>query len=52
MAVDAPVTLTEKRPVLGELLTRGEALAHPRAAEFWEVVDLIATEDPAVASGL
>jgi hypothetical protein len=50
MALDAPATLTEKRPVLGALLSRPEALAHPRAAEFWAVVDLIATQDPAVVS--
>ena len=52
MALDAPVTLTEKRPVLGAVLTRNEALTHPRAAEFWAIIDLISTEDPAVASGL
>jgi hypothetical protein len=52
MAVDAPVTLTERRPVLGTALTRPEALAHPRAADFWAVVDLIASEDPAVVSGI
>ena len=52
MALDAPVTLTEKPPVLGAVLTRAEALAHPRATEFWAVIDLISSEDPAVASGL
>lgn len=52
MALDAPVTLSERRPVLGTVLTRPEALAHPRLSEFWAVVDLIITEDPAVVSGV
>lgn len=52
MALDAPVTMTEKRPSLGTLLTRADALAHPSAAEFWAIVDLISTEDPAVASAI
>ena len=52
MALDAPLTLSERRPFLGTLLTRSEALAHPDAAEFWTVVDLITTEDPAVASAI
>jgi len=50
MALDAPVTLAKKAPVLGALLTRTEALSHPHSAEFWAVVDLIATEDPAVVA--
>jgi hypothetical protein len=52
MALDGPLTLSEIRPALGKVLTRTEALAHPLAADFWAVVDLIATEDPAVANGL
>lgn len=48
MALDAPLTTSRVTPVMGTALSRAEALAHPLVEEFWAVVDLIATEDPAV----
>jgi hypothetical protein len=32
-------------PVFGRKLTREEALTHPRPPEFWQVVDLVLTND-------
>jgi len=46
-AVDAPVA-TSGEPLLGECLTREEALAHRKVAEFWAVVDLLTEFDPTV----
>lgn len=52
MAVDAPRTLCldDAEPVLGRLLTRDEALAHPWLPVFWEVVDAIAVQDPVISA--
>lgn len=35
-------------PILGQKLTREEALAHPRLDDYWAVVDFVLTEDPIV----
>jgi hypothetical protein len=35
-------------PVHGQLLSREAGLAHPRLAEFWQVVDFVLAEDPVV----
>lgn len=48
MVLDAPQTLSGIRPALGTVLSRSDALAHPLVEEFWAVVDLVASEDPAV----
>lgn len=47
-AVDAPVSLSDAPAILGRMLTREEALAHPLVEDFWAVVDTIAEQDPAV----
>jgi hypothetical protein len=36
-------------PVFGHKLSRDEALAHPRIADFWRVVDFLLQHEPAVA---
>lgn len=36
-------------PVFGRQLSRDEALAHPRVADFWRVVDFLLEHEPAVA---
>lgn len=48
MAVDATVAVGGTAPFFGRKLSREEALAHPWVATFWQVVDLLATGDPAV----
>lgn len=48
MLVDAPATLSDHPPVLGEMLTREAALAHAWVDDFWRVIDLVATDDPLV----
>lgn len=35
-------------PTLGRKLSREEALAHPRIADFWAVVDLVLVHEPSV----
>lgn len=35
-------------PLFGHKLTRSETLAHPRLAEFWQVVDFVVETDPLV----
>ena len=35
-------------PLHGRVLTRGEGLAHPLLAEFWEIVDFVLEHDPTV----
>ena len=52
MVLDAPQTLSGIRPALGAVLSRSEALVHPLVDEFWTVVDLVASEDPAVISAV
>ena len=47
-AVDAPASLSDAPPVLGRMLTREEALAHPLLDEFWAVVDTVGEQDPLV----
>ena len=48
MAVDATVATRADAPSLGQRLTRDEALRHPRAGEFWAVVDFLAEADPTI----
>lgn len=50
MAVDATVAVAASRrdPLIGRRLTRAEALSHPWVTTFWQVVDVIATEDASV----
>ena len=36
------------RPVMGQRLTREQALSHPRLADFWAIVDLMLLFDPEV----
>jgi hypothetical protein len=47
-AVDAPATLSDAPPILGSMLTREQALAHPLVEDFWAVVDTVGEQDPAV----
>ncbi|GAA2604574.1 hypothetical protein [Paractinoplanes durhamensis] len=46
-AVDAAAVAPDA-PLFGQKLTRAEALAHPRLAEFWAVIDHVVAEDPLV----
>ena len=39
-------------PVHGAVLSREQALAHPRLPEFWQVVDFVLAEDPLVHAHL
>lgn len=39
-------------PIHGVVLSREDALVHPRLAEFWEVVDFILANDPTVNAHL
>jgi hypothetical protein len=48
MARDAPLTLTESAPLLGEMLTREAALSHPWVDRFWHVADTIVRRDSLV----
>lgn len=48
MAVSATVAIDGNLEFLGRRLSRDEALAHPWVAAFWQVVDLLATEDPTI----
>jgi hypothetical protein len=48
MASDATLATTSDDPMLGERLSRAEALAHPRIQEFWAVVDFLALSDPTI----
>ena len=48
MAVDATVAMSADAPSLGHRLTRYEALRHPKAGEFWAVVDFLAEADPTI----
>ena len=48
MAVSATVAIDSDVGILGRKLSRDEALAHPWVATFWQVVDLLATEDPTI----
>ncbi len=50
MAADAALATTSDDPMLGERLSRAEALAHPRLPEFWAVVDFLAESDPTIHS--
>jgi hypothetical protein len=50
--MDAPVALSQPVEAMGVPLTRQLALAHPRVAEFWQVVDFICLHDPAVMKEL
>ena len=59
MAVDATVAVDAvavdahaSELVLGRVLTRTEALAHPWVAQFWQVVDAIILGDPDVIDEL
>jgi hypothetical protein len=36
------------RPIWGQKLSREEALTHPRLAEYWDIVDFVLVNDPAV----
>jgi hypothetical protein len=45
---DATLATTSDSPLLGLRLTRAAALAHPRVAEFWSVVDFLAESDPTI----
>ena len=47
-AMDGPVSLSDCPPILGRILSRDEALAHPRVDDFWAVVDAVGDQDPAV----
>lgn len=51
MTVDATVAVegAGDDPILGQKLTRATALVHPWIADFWAVVDAIATGDKSVA---
>ncbi len=48
-AVDAALAFTY-RPVMGQRLTRAEALGHPRIEDFWAIVDLVLMGDASVRS--
>jgi hypothetical protein len=51
-AVDASAVAEGKADLFGRKLTREEALADPLVGTFWNVVDLVALEDPSVAAHL
>jgi hypothetical protein len=48
VAVDAPVSLTDAPSILGRMLRRDEALEHALVTDFWEAVDVIGEQDPAI----
>ena len=48
--VDAPAASKGEAPFSGVLLPRGAALADPRMAEVWQVIDFIVTADPVVSA--
>ena len=48
MAVDATVATAADDRLLGRRLTRDDALADLRVAEFWAVIDFLAGSDPTV----
>ena len=48
MVSDAALVTTSDDPMLGERLSRADALAHPRIQEFWAVVDFLAESDPTI----
>lgn len=50
-AVDAPVAI-DPGPMTGELLSREQALNHPRIQELWAIVDFMVVEDPSIAAYL
>lgn len=52
MAADAALATTSDDPMLGERLSRAEALAHPRLPEFWAVVDFLAEFDSTIQSSV
>lgn len=52
MVVDAPATLSQAAAIMGQLLPRKQALAHPRIDQAWHVVDFIYLNDPSVAAEL
>ncbi|MBA2528373.1 MAG: hypothetical protein H0V19_00160 [Euzebyales bacterium] len=47
-AVDAPVAVEGRAGMFGHKLDRESALANPRLADFWRIVDLVVVEDPTV----
>ena len=51
-AVNATAVAEGKAELFGRKLTREEALADPLVGTFWDVVDLVALEDPSVAAHL
>jgi hypothetical protein len=52
MALDAPQTLNRSPSTLGRMLSRDDALNHPWAPTFWQVVDLITANNPDVVHAL
>jgi hypothetical protein len=52
MAADAALATTSDDPILGQRLSRAEALEHPKLQEFWGVVDFLAESDPTVNSSV
>ena len=52
IAADAALTVDGEHASLGRLLTRAEALTHPRVEEFWAVVDFLAEADPTIRAGI
>jgi hypothetical protein len=47
-AVDAPVAADGKNSIFGRMLSREDALAHDRVADFWAIVDALVEQDPDV----
>ena len=45
---DAPLATTSDSTLLGDRLTRVEALRHPMVGNFWTVIDFLATSDPTI----
>lgn len=52
MAVDATIATSADAPSLGRRLTRDEALRHPKAEAFWDVIDFLAESDPAIRAAV
>lgn len=47
-AIDAPTAAQGVGSIFGRFLTRDEALAHKRVANFWAVIDTLVEQDPDV----
>ncbi len=47
-ADDATLATTSDSTLLGERLTRADALMHPKIGDFWTVIDFLAVSDPTI----